>query len=234
MRATAILICAATIAASGCGSSSTPAASPVTDTSPSSSSSAALPTAASTDSSPPTTPAAPSPAKKKHLAGSHPQSPGPKLTGYGATTAQWDAAHTAVPGFAPDAVYDADPSLPQVNGHEGTRYYAVLHESGRVLQYDMAFANLPISRVVSQIMSSEFPSDAHKLWFAVKDSCAQMVVQSATLAKALGTTEIGDAAGTVLVEFSSGAADTSYDPGSVNDATFMLAGYTTQSSATAC
>jgi hypothetical protein len=149
-------------------------------------------------------------------------------------TAQWDAAHSAVPGFAPGAVYDADPSLPRVNSHEGTRYYAVLHENGRVLQYDMAFANLPVSDVEAEIMSSEFPTDAHKLWFVVKDSCAQMVVQSQTLAKVLGTRSIGDSAGTVGVEFSSGALDMSYDPSRVNDALFLLAGYTTRTAAPGC
>jgi hypothetical protein len=136
--------------------------------------------------------------------------------------------------MTPGAVYDADPSLPQVNGHEGSRYYAVLHEGGRVLQYDMAFANLPVSEVEGQILSSEFPPDAHRAWFVVKDSCAQMLVQSSILGKALGSHAVGDPAGTVLIEFSSGDADTSYDPDRVNDALFMLAGYTAPSGATGC
>jgi hypothetical protein len=133
-------------------------------------------------------------------------------------------------------VYDADPSLPRVNGHEGTRYFAVLHENGRVLQFDEAFANVPVSEAEAQILSSDFPADSHRLSFVVKGggSCAQMLVQSATLGRALGSNGIGDSSGTILVEFSSGATDTSYDASSVNDALFMLAGYTGQSAAPAC
>ena len=159
---------------------------------------------------------------------------GPKLTGFGATTAPWNAAHTEVPGFAPGAVYDADPSLPRVNGHVGSRYFAVQHEDGRVLQYEMAFANQPVSDVRAETLSGEFPPDAKMLWFAVKDSCAQMLVQSATLGKALGSKDVGDPSGTALVEFSSGALGNSYDPSRVNDAIFMLAGYTAQSAAPGC
>lgn len=226
MKATWALLCAAAMAAAGCGSSSS-------STAGRSSSTAASPTTSSAPSTAALSPgAAPQVRRPRHQP--KPVPSGPKLRGFGATTAEWDAAHTAVPGFAPGTVYDADPNLPQVNGHEGSRYYAVLHEGGRVLQYDMAFANLPVSQIEAQIVASEFPPDAHKVWFAVKDSCAQMLVQSSILGRALGSKAVGDRAGTVLIEFSSGAADTSYDAERVNDALFMLAGYTAQSSAPAC
>jgi hypothetical protein len=97
-----------------------------------------------------------------------------------------------------------------------------------------AFANLPVSEVEGQVLSGEFPPDARKVWFAVKDSCAQMLVQSSILGKALGSKAAGDPAGTTLIEFSSGDGDTSYDPEQVNDALFMLAGYTAQWAAPGC
>jgi hypothetical protein len=157
-----------------------------------------------------------------------------QLKGYGATTAAWNSAHKAVPGYIPGTVYDADPALPKVNGREGSKYFGVMHEDGRVLGYDMAFANLPVSEVRDDILSTEFPRDARVLWFVVKSSCAQMLVQSATVGKALGVKVVGDPGGTALIEFSSGAADVSYSPQRVNDATFMLAGYTARSKAPAC
>jgi hypothetical protein len=157
-----------------------------------------------------------------------------ELKGFGATTAAWNSAHKAVPGYIPGAVYDTDPSLPKVNGHEGSKYFAVIHENGRVLQYEMAFANLPVSDVQRQILLTEFPPDARTLWFVVKDSCAQMLVQSATVGKALSGKAIGDTVGTTLIEFSSGAADVSYNSKRVNDALFILAGYTARSQAPAC
>jgi hypothetical protein len=61
------------------------------------------------------------------------------VLGFGATDAEWNSRHRQTPGFTAGAVYDADPSLPQVNGHVGSRYIAVSHEQGRVLGYSMAF-----------------------------------------------------------------------------------------------
>jgi hypothetical protein len=49
-----------------------------------------------------------------------------------------------------------------------------------------------------------------------------MMVTSATLAKALSSKAIGDKDGSAFVEFSSGAAENSYNPKAVNDATFLL------------
>jgi hypothetical protein len=145
----------------------------------------------------------------------------PVVTGFGATTAAWNSAHTAVSGFTPGTVYNADPSLPQVNGHEGSEYYAVQHMGGYVLQYDRAFANVPVSEAKAEIMQGDFPSDARIVWFVTEDTCAKMLVQSNILGKALGNKAVGDPSGTAMVEFGSGPASDSYDASSVNDALFM-------------
>jgi hypothetical protein len=49
-----------------------------------------------------------------------------------------------------------------------------------------------------------------------------MLVKSATLGQELGSPQIGDAAGTVLIEFSSGVNEDHYDPRSISSALFML------------
>jgi hypothetical protein len=143
------------------------------------------------------------------------------ITGFGATDTAWNEAHTPVPGFTPGAVYDADPSLPKVNGHTGARYTVVEHDNGYVLGYVYHFANAPISAAKADVLRTQLPFDARVVWFARKDTCAQMMVRSAKLAQTLGPMPIGDKAGTVLVEFNSGANEDTYDPRSVNDAYFI-------------
>jgi hypothetical protein len=144
------------------------------------------------------------------------------VTGFGATDAAWNGAHTEDHDFAPGAVYDADPSLPQVNGHEGAHYVGVIHGSGHVISYDYMFNNRSIANARSDVLRTQFPADAKVAWFAVRGTCAQMMVTSATLAKTLVSKAIGDTDGSAFVEFSSGAAEDSYDPTAVNDATFLL------------
>ena len=71
--------------------------------------------------------------------------PALSVTGFGATDADWNGAHTEDQDFARGAVYDADPALPTVNGHEGAHYIGVIHGGGRVLSYDYMFPNRTIT-----------------------------------------------------------------------------------------
>lgn len=156
------------------------------------------------------------------------------VTGFGATTAAWNRTHVQAPDSARGAAYDPDPSLPPVNGHTAARYYAVTHEDGHVLGYDYRFHPLAISRAKALVLR-EFPSDVRVVWFrTVGGSCAQMLIRSATVGRALGTKKIGDKKGVALVEFSSGALEDSYSARSVNDALFMLYPLVTKSGAPAC
>jgi hypothetical protein len=91
-----------------------------------------------------------------------------------------------------------------------------------VLSYDYMFPNRTIARAKSDVLNTQFPRDVRVAWFAVRPTCAQMMVTSATLAKALGSKAIGDTDGSAFVEFSSGVAEDSYDPSAVNDASFVL------------
>ncbi len=156
------------------------------------------------------------------------------LTGFGATTAAWNGAHTAVSGFAPGAVYNPDRSLPRVNGHEGADYAAVLHENGHVLDYEYRFTNRPIAAAKATVLRTEFPSDAKIAWFVVKRTCAQMLVTSKKVGQALGLKAIGDKAGAAFIEFSSGLNDYSYDSRAVNDALLQINTLVPKSQAPGC
>jgi hypothetical protein len=153
----------------------------------------------------------------------------PAVTGYGATDAAWNAAHTRDSKYAPGAVYNPDPSL-----NTGDEYTQVLHQDGHVTGYDLHFANVPISQAKAEAFAQDLPSDATQLWFDVKDTCADMLVQSKTLSTALGSRAIGDTDGTVLVEFGSGLNEDHYSADRVSDALFILSPKTSPGSAPGC
>jgi hypothetical protein len=151
------------------------------------------------------------------------------LSGFGATDGAWNNSHTPDRKFAPNAVYNPDPAVPT-----GADYNQVLHDDGHVTGYDLHFVGQPISEAKAAVFANELPRDATSRWFAVKDTCAQMLVHSATLGKALGSKALGDGQGIVLVEFSSGTNEDHYSPESVNDALFILAEDTSPSNAPGC
>lgn len=155
----------------------------------------------------------------------------PTVSGFGATTAAWNAAHTADPHYATGAAYNPDPALPASVGDD---YAAVQHEEGRVLGYFYNFKNKPIAAARADVLRTQFPRDAKVAWFVTKRTCAQMMVTSATLGYALGSKTIGDPHGAALVEFSSGKADNSYSPGAVNQALFSLTELLPASKAPGC
>jgi hypothetical protein len=156
-------------------------------------------------------------------AASHP------VTGFGATTAAWNRSHVADHKFAPGAAYNPNLALPG-----GDAYVAVLHEDGHVLNYDYHFTPRSISAAKTLVLRTEFPRDARVVWFIDKGSCAQMLVRSTTLARAIGKKPIGDKHGTALIEFSSGVAEDTYNARSVNDALVGLGTLTPKSKAPAC
>jgi hypothetical protein len=97
----------------------------------------------------------------------------------------------------------------------------VLHRDGRPLGYDYHFVSLPIAAAKAQVLRTLFPRDVRVVWFVRKGTCGQMMVWSATLSRALGSTPIGDRAGAAMVEFGSGDGG-SYKPRAVDDALFVL------------
>lgn len=83
---------------------------------------------------------------------------------------------------------------------------------------------------------SELPPDARVSWFEVKDTCAQMEVQSPILGDVLRDPAIGDPSGNAIVEL-----DTQYDdapPGynatGINEIIFAVGTFTTPNQAPGC
>ena len=121
------------------------------------------------------------------------------LNEFGATDQVWNTRHKPAPDQKPDTAYDPDPSLPPVNGKVAPRYQFVLHDKGRIVQLVRELPSGTAIDAARGITMEELPSDATVLWFAVKDTCAQLEVQSASLATALAPN--GDDHGYALVEF---------------------------------
>jgi len=140
----------------------------------------------------------------------------PQLTGYGATTAAWNAHHVMDRSATPGTAYDPDPSVVR-SGDEryDDRYYGVDSEEF-VLDYYMRFPpSTGVEEAKQSVLTSEFPRDARIVWFRRLDTCAQMLVGSKTLARA--------ASPFALVEFTSGLAGDTYNPQDVWDAILLPA-----------
>ncbi len=204
MRRRLIALAVLGIALAGCGSSESSSSSTPT---PAASNGAATPAA----SEPATTASAPSAPK-----------PG-ELTGWGAADAAWNSAHTEDSQFSSGSVYNENPALQEINGHPGAEYTAVIHQNGHVLNYYYNFQSKSISEAKAEVLSSQFPTATQIVWFADKGSCADMLVQSDALRRALSGKTIGDNEGTALVEFGSGESGAeSYDESAVTNALIML------------
>lgn len=134
------------------------------------------------------------------------------LTGYGATRAAWDANHTEDTRAAPGAAYDQDPNLAVDGDYTYDDKYFGVSNDPRITVYQMRSAPGTSISDAKSLALSEFPADATISWFQVRDTCAQMMVHSATLAEYAGDV---DPSGTGLIELSSGSAADSYDPNSV-------------------
>ena len=160
---------------------------------------AAAPSPAAATATPPVTisPAA-SPGVTTPLATSMP------VTGFGATTAAWNAAHVPDTNF-PGQMYEPDPSI---GGSD--RYFAMERDGGRVTGYTMHIAPMDLALAEAQALS-EVPADTRVLWTARMNTCAAMELESPTLATVLA--RLGDKHGEVFVtldtvDFSSAAPPT--------------------------
>ncbi len=146
--------------------------------------------------------------------------------------ADWNGAHTASPYCSPGACYNPDPNLAQVNGHEGSLYFAVNPLGGRVENYTMAFNPDTPQAQASAVVMGEFPSDATMLWSVKKDTCFDIEVASKQLSAVLGGSQEQ-----VIVEFDSDEdtnGNYSYSASSVREAIVGPGNYTSSADAPAC
>jgi hypothetical protein len=137
------------------------------------------------------------------------------LTGFGATVGAWNEHHDEDTRFAPGSAYDPDSALGD-HVRFNDRYYAVSPQGGRVTFYSMRFpSETGIDEAKRFILSSEFPPDAAIAWFQRKDTCAQMLIRSSRLSRAIHSS--------ALIEFSSGEAGDHYTPSAVSEAILLPA-----------
>lgn len=127
---------------------------------------------------------------------------GNSLTGFGATFDSWNATRHPDGDFDPNTVYDADLTLPQINGHTGARYTTVQGSNGYVVSYQINFhPHTTIGTALTDVLRNEFPPDATYLWKrTVPGQCYQAEVKSPKLAKALTGEQLGDGTGLVFLE----------------------------------
>lgn len=156
---------------------------------------------------------------------------GGQITGFGATVAAWNAHHSEDHrgNLVPGCCYDPIPDIPGLRYAD--RYYAVQPIGKYVISYEMRPGDgkgIPIS-AARQAAMAELPADTRMRSFIPHGgSCAILIAYSPSLQKQLGH---GKAGGGVVVEFSSGAAEDSYNPRAVNDLLFsslIIAGSTAQ------
>ena len=109
--------------------------------------------------------------------------PGPALTGFGATLAQWKAAHRLDVSVPARSAY-----LPHLDGED--TWQVVTVAGGRVNSYTL---NVPPSSLSSAETRArqELPPDTRVLWTrTVPGKCSQEQFESATLAAVLGDGQV--------------------------------------------
>ena len=144
------------------------------------------------------------------------------ITGFGATTAVWNATHRADTSNKKPAglYYNPDPSL--VRGSDknsNDKYFSVSQDGGRTSEYNVRFPRGTTIAQAQRMMRKEFPADAKTARLKTRDTCALMNVRSGKIARAMG--------GDPVVEFSSGPNQETYDPKDVWSAYVTLGPMTT-------
>jgi hypothetical protein len=111
--------------------------------------------------------------------------PGPALTGFGATLAQWKAAHRLDVSVPARNAY-----LPHVDGSGEDTWQVVTTASGRVTSYTLNVAPSSLSAAETRARQ-ELPADTRLLWArTVPGTCTQEQFESATLAAVLGDGQV--------------------------------------------
>jgi hypothetical protein len=157
------------------------------------------------------------------------------LTGFGATVAAWDAAHSA----DTSANLQAGCCFDRVKGlgyGARDRFILVSGDSGIIDGYEENFAEGTSIGRAKKIVAQSFPSDMTTMWERKLRTCYQWQVTSPTLASILGAPKIGEPSGDVFIEFDSDNASLhpTYLADDVTDATVGLATSQTEAHASGC
>jgi TPP-dependent trihydroxycyclohexane-1,2-dione (THcHDO) dehydratase len=97
------------------------------------------------------------------------------LTGFGATTATWNAHHRTT----------------------AAAYSNVTPQNGLVVEYTVTTATSSVATAIKRA-KDELPADTRQLWATQKGNCYQVELTSATVGRALDGPAIGDSSGGVL------------------------------------
>jgi hypothetical protein len=180
-------------------------------------------TSSHAESSPESTPAGESPAGESattSTAATTAQET-PSITGFGATDAAWNGAHTEDTNYNHEAAYNPNPALPEgPGGHPGDEYIAVAHTNGRVTRYEYVFASESAKQAQAAILREQFPADASVFRYEVLDTCAIVLVRSPTLAQALGL-PAGTPVAQIGLEKTTATGEEPFNPSSVDHALIM-------------
>ncbi|MBF6604474.1 MAG: zinc ribbon domain-containing protein [Chloroflexi bacterium] len=215
MRGMHASILALALLAAGCGGATTPTVQ--------------APTTAPTSTAAPTVPSSqPSASRTASAIPSASVTPA-TVTGFGATSTAWDAAHATDTNF-PGQMYEPDPAIGGAD-----RYFAFMRDGGRVVGYTMHIPPQDLALAESQALT-EVPADTRVLWMAKRNVCEQMELQSSTLGTLLS--RLGDKAGDVFVEldtvdFNSGAPP-SFDAHQIDNVVMAIGSYSSAAKAPAC
>ncbi len=166
---------------------------------------------------------------------SAPAQPSDNLTGLGATTAAWDAHHTADSTKSPGSSF-----LPKVTnaGELADEYATVNYGAGRVTSYSLQLPDGTSLAAAEAFIMQQLPTDAKETSSyhgtgADGGTCLFLNYQSPTLAQALAAPAIGDPQGIVGVELSSLTANLS-DTFNSSDVNSGTVGITANTASTGC
>ena len=157
----------------------------------------------------------------------HTAAPVSTLRTFGATEADWRAAHRLATDLRLQSgcCWDFDPTLPQVTltvdsgGYRYTEVILHLHGASRVLWLSHNFHTATTEAMAEAEIRSDFPADTRVVWSKHKEFCFQEEVQSATMGAVFATDKtISDPEGMALIEFVTGSSSNAYDSANVTKA----------------
>ncbi|HEY5024866.1 MAG TPA: hypothetical protein VII76_07805 [Acidimicrobiales bacterium] len=140
-------------------------------------------------------------------------SPASSLTGFGATIAAWNNAHTQAASYAGLPAYGPVVSTPQ---GRIPQYSEVQLESGRVSQYLEVLPNGTSLATAEKAARANLPSSAVAKSFVVTTSCAFWNFTSTIVNDAMGSPQV-----TVEIAYDDASGSPYWMPNNVNTLTFQ-------------
>jgi hypothetical protein len=139
--------------------------------------------------------------------------PASNLTGFGATTAAWNAAHKKAPSYAGYPAYGPTVVTPQ---GRMPQFSEVQSQSGRISQYIEVLPNGTSLSAAMKAARASLPSNAVAKSLVVTTSCAFWNLTSGDLRAALGSDQVA-----VEMSYDDASGSPYWMPANVNTLTFQ-------------